>query len=146
MTTSYCKNNHILIGLGGTGGKILKAFKMRMFEELHDSPIRDKQPVSLLYVDSTTEMMGIGRPDFRVMGMDASFTQSEFLNIKGVDVDKILDNNTLWAVRYDEAEDNFKKGIYNIAPLNIQYFNEHKIIIKDNQRNKTTKYSTKKRQ
>lgn len=92
MTTSYCKNNHILIGLGGTGGKILKAFKMRMFEEFPDSHIRDKQPVSLLYVDSTTEMMGIGRPDFRVMGMDASFTQSEFLNIKGVDVDKILDN------------------------------------------------------
>ena len=25
--------NHILVGLGGTGGKILKAFKMRMFEE-----------------------------------------------------------------------------------------------------------------
>ena len=24
--------NHILVGLGGTGGKILKAFKMRMFE------------------------------------------------------------------------------------------------------------------
>ena len=28
------KTNHILIGLGGTGGKILRAFKMRMFEEI----------------------------------------------------------------------------------------------------------------
>ena len=23
-----CSNNHILVGLGGTGGKILRAFKM----------------------------------------------------------------------------------------------------------------------
>lgn len=91
MANIYCKTNHILIGLGGTGGKILKAFKMRMFEEFPDAKERNKQPVSLLYVDSTDEMMGIGRPDFRVMGMDASFNQSEFLNIKGVDVQNILD-------------------------------------------------------
>lgn len=92
MSTSFCNSNHILVGLGGTGGKILKAFKMRMFEEFPDAKDRDKQPVALLYIDSTDEMMGIGRPDFRVMGMDASFTQSEFLNIKAVDVVHILDH------------------------------------------------------
>lgn len=92
MATSYCKSNHILVGLGGTGGKILKAFKMRMFEEFPNANDRDKQPVALLYVDSTDEMMGIGRPDFRVMGLDASFTNNEFLYIKDVDVAKILDN------------------------------------------------------
>ncbi len=91
MATSYCNTNHILVGLGGTGGKILKAFKMRMFEEFPDAEERNKQPVALLYVDSTDEMMGIGRPDFRVMGLDASFTQNEFLYIKDVDVTKILD-------------------------------------------------------
>ncbi len=84
--------NHILVGLGGTGGKILKAFKMRMFEEYPEETERNKQPVALLYVDSTDEMMGIGRPDFRVMGLDASFRQNEFLYIKDVDVEKILDN------------------------------------------------------
>lgn len=92
MATSYCNTNHILVGLGGTGGKILKAFKMRMFEEFPEAKDRDKQPVALLYVDSTDEMMGIGRPDFRVMGLDASFTNNEFLYIKDVDVTKILDN------------------------------------------------------
>lgn len=92
MAVSYCNSNHILVGLGGTGGKILKAFKMRMFEEFPDAKERDKQPIALLYVDSTDEMMGIGRPDFRVMGLDASFTKNEFLYIKDVDVVKILDN------------------------------------------------------
>ena len=90
-----CSNNHILVGLGGTGGKILRAFKMRMFEEFPTQESRSKQPVALLYVDSTDEMMpqdGKARADFRVMGQDASFTQSEFLNIKAVDVEHILDH------------------------------------------------------
>lgn len=92
MSASYCNSNHILVGLGGTGGKILKAFKMRMYEEFPEAKDRDKQPVALLYVDSTDEMMGLGRPDFRVMGLDASFTNNEFLYIKDIDVVKILDN------------------------------------------------------
>lgn len=95
MATSYCNTNHILIGLGGTGGKILRAFKMRMFEEFPDEKEREKQSVSLLYVDTTKEMMpkdGKGRADFRVMGKDASFTNEEFLFIKGNDVSHILDH------------------------------------------------------
>lgn len=95
MTTNYCNSNHILVGLGGTGGKILRAFKMRMFEEFPDAEQRNKLPVALLYVDSTDEMMpkdGRPRPDFRVMGQDASFTNNEFLNIKAVDVEHLLDN------------------------------------------------------
>lgn len=93
--TSYCNSNHILVGLGGTGGKILRAFKMRMFEEFPTQEERGKLPISLLYVDSTDEMMpkdGKARPDFRVMGQDASFTNNEFLNIKAVDVEHILNH------------------------------------------------------
>ena len=92
---SFCNGNHILVGLGGTGGKILRAFKMRMFEEFPTQEERSKQPVAILYVDSTEEMMpqdGKARPDFRVMGQDASFTRNEFLNIKAVDVEHILDH------------------------------------------------------
>lgn len=94
-TTSFCNSNHILVGLGGTGGKILRAFKMRLFEEFPTQDERKKLPVALLYVDSTEEMMpqdGKARPDFRVMGQDASFTRNEFLNIKAVDVEHILDH------------------------------------------------------
>ena len=94
-TASFCNSNHILVGLGGTGGKILRAFKMRMFEEFPTQEERKKLPVAILYVDSTEEMMpqdGKARPDFRVMGQDASFTRNEFLNIKAVDVEHILDH------------------------------------------------------
>lgn len=95
MNETYCNSNHILVGLGGTGGKILREFKMRMFEEFPDAEQRKKQPVALLYVDSTDEMMpqgGRARADFRVLGQDASFTNNEFLNIKAIDVPAILDH------------------------------------------------------
>ncbi len=95
MNETYCLSNHILVGLGGTGGKILREFKMRMFEEFPDAEQRKKQPVALLYVDSTDEMMpqdGRARADFRVLGQDASFTNNEFLNIKAIDVPSILDH------------------------------------------------------
>lgn len=95
MNENLCSSKHILIGLGGTGGRILRAFKMRMFEEFPDAETRDSQSVALLYVDSTDDLMpwdGRPRPDFRVNGMDASFTNREFLYIKSVDLSNILDN------------------------------------------------------
>ena len=44
------KENHILIGLGGTGGKILKAFRKRMFQE-YSAEERAMLPIGYLYVD-----------------------------------------------------------------------------------------------
>lgn len=95
MNNMRCDANHILIGLGGTGGKILREFKMRMYEEFPEPILRSKQPVQLLYVDSSDEMMpkdGKPRADFRVMGQDASFNEREFLYIKAVDVEHILNH------------------------------------------------------
>lgn len=92
MSNSFCKQNHILVGLGGTGGKILKAFKMRMFEEFPKEE-RAKLPVALLYVDSTEkDLMGIGRADFDVMGQDASFSKAEFFMTKTTDVPQLLES------------------------------------------------------
>ena len=84
-----------MVGLGRLGGLVLKAFKMRMFEEFPTDLERNRLPVALLYVDSTDEMMpqnGLPHPSFSVMGQDASFTRSEFLNIKTVDVEHILEH------------------------------------------------------
>lgn len=86
-------DNHILIGLGGTGGKILREFKVRMFTEYPDKEVRKKLPISVLYVDSTSEDIGLDRPEFNVLGQDAGFTQSEFLNINNnVDVRQLIAN------------------------------------------------------
>lgn len=84
-------NNFILVGLGGTGGKVLKAFKKRMFQEF-PADIREKIPVGFVYVDTTDEMMRPGDKTWYVLGEDAQFKNNEFVFIKGVDLDQIFSN------------------------------------------------------
>lgn len=50
------KNNHIIIGLGGTGGKIIKAFRKRLYQD-YSPEEREKLPIGFVYVDSSMEMM-----------------------------------------------------------------------------------------
>ncbi|MDR2474940.1 MAG: tubulin-like doman-containing protein [Bacteroidales bacterium] len=85
------QENHILIGLGGTGGKVLKAFRKRLFAEFNAEE-RGKLPIGFIYVDSTNEMMRPNDVTFRVHGQDASFTNSEFVNIKGVELETVFRN------------------------------------------------------
>lgn len=85
------KENHILIGLGGTGGKILKAFRKRIFQE-YDAEERDRLAIGYVYVDSTKEMMQPDDITFRVLGQDASFNENEFVFVKGVDLHAVFSN------------------------------------------------------
>lgn len=90
--------NHLLIGLGGTGGKVLKAFKKRLYKEFPDDKKRKamRPAITFLYVDSTREMMNDNHkdPSWRVLGRDVTFTESEFVNIRpqSVGISQILDN------------------------------------------------------
>jgi len=48
--------NHVIIGLGGTGGKVIRALRKLVYAEF-----RQEQPsgqeIGYLYVDSSKEMM-----------------------------------------------------------------------------------------
>lgn len=84
--------NHIFIGLGGTGGKVLKAFRKRLWEEFPSAQERNKLSLGFVYVDSTDEMMNPGDASWKVMGQSAIFEEHEFVNIKSIDLGQILDN------------------------------------------------------
>lgn len=90
--TDKTEPNHILIGIGGTGGKVLKAFRKRLWEEFPKEEDRRKLPIGFVYVDSTDEMMKSDDPTWRVFGQSAQFTTEEFVNIKSIDLGQILDN------------------------------------------------------
>jgi hypothetical protein len=47
--------NYLLVGLGDWGGKVLRAFRKRMCEELPDEATRTKQPIAFLYVNTTRD-------------------------------------------------------------------------------------------
>jgi hypothetical protein len=69
------KENHILVGLGGTGGKVLKAFRKRLYQEFNAEQ-RAQLPIGFLYVDSSIEMMKPDDKTWQVLGENAQFSEN----------------------------------------------------------------------
>ncbi len=84
---------HILIGLGGTGGLILREFKKRMVEKFPSHEERRQQQISIIYVDTSSEMMSHAEnhyPGFRLMSQDVSFTANECIHIGKFNLQEVL--------------------------------------------------------
>ncbi len=87
--------NHILIGLGGTGYKVLREFRKRLWAEYPDMTARNKLPIRFLYIDSdedSTPSKLAGNPDLRVNGQDTAITPDEYLGIKNVNLENVYGN------------------------------------------------------
>lgn len=83
--------NHMLIGLGGTGGKILRAFRKRIFESFRAEDPPDLR-LRYLYVDSSAEMMGHDDPSWKVLGQSVQLPQRSQLKISGLNLKEVIDN------------------------------------------------------
>jgi hypothetical protein len=83
--------NHLIIGLGGTGGKIIRAFRKILFQEFRDRRL-EKVNLGYLYVDSSQEMMGIDDPSWKILGESMQLDKRSQLLIQGGNLDYILDN------------------------------------------------------
>lgn len=86
--------NHFIIGLGGTGGKILKAFRKRIYEEFRsDIPIKDGEKsvnLAYLWVDSDAKDLN-DTISWKVLGHGVHLGLNDRLHITGVDAG-IVDN------------------------------------------------------
>jgi hypothetical protein len=99
-------SNHLIIGLGGTGGKIIRAFRRAIYEEY-----RQKEPVLLrreddgsvsrlphrvklgyLYVDSDAALMEPNHPSWKVPGDTLQLGKNSQLLIKGANLTGVLEN------------------------------------------------------
>jgi hypothetical protein len=84
-------SNHLIIGLGGTGGKILRAFRKQIFQNF-----RAEDPtgvnVRYLYVDSSDEMMGHDDPTWKILGSTVQLKKTSQLLITGLNLSQVLDN------------------------------------------------------
>ena len=75
-------DKHILIGFGGTGGKILKAFRQRLWTEYVDSE-RKKLPIGFIYVDTDRAMVdGVSDVTYETIHGNCSFEENDFVDIK----------------------------------------------------------------
>ena len=60
-------SNHLVIGLGGTGGKIIRELRKTIYQQFRkESP--DGVNVEYLYVDSSDQDMGLDNEDWKILG------------------------------------------------------------------------------
>lgn len=78
--------NHLIIGLGGTGGNIIKAFRKRVYEEFGTNKIPNGKVgdvcVSYMWVDSSTRDMD-EKQSWRTLGKSVALDAGDKVKING---------------------------------------------------------------
>ena len=72
--------NHLIIGLGGTGGKIIRSFRKAVFQAFRKEDA-DGVNLGYLYVDSSAEMMAIDDPSWKILGTSVQLNKRSQLLI-----------------------------------------------------------------
>ena len=83
--------NHFIIGLGGTGGKIIRALRKSLYQEFHGGPMPGVD-IGYLYVDSSSEMMAIDDPSWKTLGTSVQLPKASQLLITDANLTSRLDN------------------------------------------------------
>jgi len=84
-------NNHLIIGLGGTGGRIIRAFRKTLYQEFRTTAPAGVN-IAYLYVDSDNEMMGLDDPSWKILGHSVQLGIDSQLHIQGADLADRLNN------------------------------------------------------
>ena len=86
--------NHLIIGLGGTGGKVIREFRKRIYEEFRDVEPGHGVQIEYVYVDSSPEDLN-NRADWKVLGKSVHLGESQKVNINGINM-AMLDNINMY--------------------------------------------------
>lgn len=106
--------NHLIIGLGGTGGRVLKEMRKRVFQEFHTNNPDKGTYVNYLYVDSDEDALSKSRR-WQVMGNRVGLEDTQTANTHGTvtlqTLQEIHRNEVLNAiVTEDEVKRTLKDG------------------------------------
>ena len=83
--------NHFVIGLGGTGGKIIRALRKSLYQEFHGDKANNVD-IGYLYVDSSSEMMSMDDPSWKTLGTSVQLPKASQLLITDANLGSRLDN------------------------------------------------------
>lgn len=116
MTTSNSTvKNHLIIGLGGTGGKILREMRKRIFEEFRSNEPAGKVNIEYLYVDSSPADLN-DRSSWKTMGGSVHLMDAQKVSIHGVGAN-VLDNLHLYPGIQAFIDENDRKQLDDIGAL-----------------------------
>ena len=83
-------SNHLIIGLGGTGGSIIRALRKRIYEEFRTEDPQGNANIEYLYVDSSLSDLN-NEEDWQTLGASVQLKPAQRLSINGIGAG-VLDN------------------------------------------------------
>jgi len=84
-------SNHLIIGLGGTGGKIIRSLRKTIYNEFRDNNPSDVN-IGYLYMDTSDEMMGMDDPTWKVLGNSVQLDEGSKVFIKPAGLIDVINN------------------------------------------------------
>lgn len=87
--------NHLIIGLGGTGGRVLAAFRKLMFEKF-DGDVKPKDMyIDYLYMDSSQQDLAMKDPkQWGIMGKSIALDEDSVVKIPAANLRDYVDNRS----------------------------------------------------
>jgi hypothetical protein len=83
--------NHLIIGLGGTGGKIIRSLRKLIYQNL-----RQENPTCVnlryLYIDTDAFLMQPDNPSWKILGRSVQLPERSLMYISGLNLKQIVDN------------------------------------------------------
>ena len=83
-------SNHLIIGLGGTGGKIIRELRKRIYQEFRNTEPGNGVHIDYVYVDSSLEDLN-NRSEWKVLGKGVHLGEAQKVDINGIST-SVLDN------------------------------------------------------
>lgn len=85
-------SNHLIIGLGGTGGKVLREFRKRVYEEFRSNEPDGGVFLDYIYVDSSPADLN-DRSGWKVLGKSVHLGEAQKVNINGINASMLSNLN-----------------------------------------------------
>lgn len=83
-------SSHLIIGLGGTGGKIIRELRKRIYQEFRNTEPGNGVHIDYVYVDSSLDDLN-NRSDWKVLGKSVHLGEAQKVDINGINA-SVLDN------------------------------------------------------
>lgn len=101
-------SSHLIIGLGGTGGKIIRELRKRIYQEFRSTEPGNGVHIDYVYVDSSLEDLN-NRSDWKVLGKSVHLGEAQKVDINGINA-SVLDNiNQYPGLRAFMTDDDIRK-------------------------------------
>lgn len=84
--------NHLIIGLGGTGGKVLRELRKRVYEEFRSNDPEHGVFLDYVYVDSDPASLN-DRSGWKVMGKSVHLGEAQKVSINGINASMLQNLN-----------------------------------------------------